>query len=119
MWMTFVTAGRKIPQREKKSGYTDGTTGEKPNERLKEERLRPLPPPEAVVRYLTEGRRVSRDGFVSYEGAYYGIPWAFSGKHVGVVDLGFSVEVKHQGKRAALFPKARTRDPAKRRRLTP
>lgn len=84
-----------------------GTTNEKPVDRFKDEKLNPLPRPEVLVRYLTETRKVSRDGFVSFDRSYYGVPWQLAGKEVAVVDLGHSVEVRYQDKRVALFEKAR------------
>jgi len=42
----------------------------------KEERLRPLPPAFAWERFATEERRVSWDGFLSYDGVLYGLPSA-------------------------------------------
>ena len=85
-----------------------GTTNERPVDRFKEEKLNPLPRPEILVRYLTETRKVSRDGFVSFNRSYYGVPWQLAGKEVAVVDLGQSIEVRYQDKRVALFEKART-----------
>jgi transposase len=85
-----------------------GTTNERPVDRFKEEKLNSLPRPDTLVRYLTEMRKVARDGFVSFNKSYYGVPWQLARKEVAVVDLGFSVEVRYQDKRVALFEKART-----------
>jgi hypothetical protein len=84
-----------------------GTTNERPVDRFKDERLDPLPRPETLIRYLTETRKVTRDGFVSFNRSFYGVPWELARKEVGVVDLGHSVEVSCQDKRVALFEKAR------------
>lgn len=84
-----------------------GTTNERPVDRFKEEKLSPLPRPEILVRYLTETRRVSRDGYVCFDRSYYGVPWELAGKEVGMVDLGQTVEVRYQDKRVALFEKAK------------
>lgn len=84
-----------------------GTTNERPVDRFKEERLNPLPRPETLIRYLTETRKVTRDGFVSFNRSFYGVPWELARKEVGVVDLGHSVEVRYQDKRVALFEKAK------------
>ncbi|MGI6632866.1 MAG: Mu transposase domain-containing protein [Bacillota bacterium] len=85
-----------------------GTTNERPVDRFKEEKLNSLPRPDTLVRYLTEMRKVARDGSVSFNKSYYGVPWQLARKEVAVVDLGFSVEVRYQDKRVALFEKART-----------
>lgn len=55
-----------------------GTTGEIPLEALKKEQLLSLP--EKVIRdkYRWETRKVARDGFVSFDGARYGVPWQYS-----------------------------------------
>jgi transposase len=50
------------------------TTHHRPVERLASEDLRPLPAGWAWERFLTEDRRVSWDGYVSYDGVLYGLP---------------------------------------------
>ncbi len=52
-----------------------GTTGEVPAERLKQEliHLKPLPL-DPYVPMITLGRRVSRDGFIAYNGNEYSVP---------------------------------------------
>ncbi len=64
-------------------GWCDGlnrrrhrTTRRRPVDLHKEERLRPLPPAFAWERFATEERRVSWDGFLSYDGVLYGLPSA-------------------------------------------
>ncbi|MGI6297425.1 MAG: Mu transposase domain-containing protein [Minisyncoccales bacterium] len=84
-----------------------GTTNERPVDRFKDEKLNPLPRPETLLRYLSETRKVSADGFVSFNRSFYGVPWELARKEVDVVDLGLSVEVRYQDKRVALFEKAR------------
>ncbi|MGI6666585.1 MAG: IS21 family transposase [Bacillota bacterium] len=84
-----------------------GTTNERPVDRFKDEKLNPLPRPETLIRYLSETRKVSTDGFVSFNRSFYGVPWELARKEVDVVDLGLSVEVRYQDKRVALFEKAR------------
>jgi hypothetical protein len=42
--------------------------------RLAEERLRPLPSDWAWERFATEARKVSWDGYLSYDGVLYGLP---------------------------------------------
>jgi len=53
-----------------------GTTGEIPLEALNKEPLLPLPDKAIRDKYRWETRNVTRDGFVSYDGAKYGIPLA-------------------------------------------
>lgn len=52
------------------------TTRRRPIDLHKEEGLRPLPPAFAWERFATEERRVSWDGFLSYDGVLYGLPAA-------------------------------------------
>lgn len=61
-----------------------GTTGEIPLKALREEPLKPLPNKGVRDKYRWETRKVTRDGFVSYDRAKYGIPWQYSGKEVRV-----------------------------------
>jgi transposase len=49
------------------------TTHVRPGERLVEEQLLPLPPDFAWERFATEERKVSWDGYVSYDGVLYGL----------------------------------------------
>jgi transposase len=65
-----------------------GTTGEIPLLALAKEPLLPLPMPSTREKYRWETRKVTRDGFVSFDGARYGIPWQYSGKEVRVRILG-------------------------------
>lgn len=60
------------------------TTGLIPLKELKKEPLLPLPELRARDRYRYETRRVSSDGFVSYDGVWYGVPWRYSGKELRV-----------------------------------
>lgn len=50
------------------------TTHVRPIERLGEEQLLPLPPDFAWERFATEERKVTWDGYVSYDGVLYGLP---------------------------------------------
>lgn len=61
-----------------------GTTGEIPLLALKKEPLLPLPDKTVRDRYRWEVRKVTRDGFVSFDGAKYGVPWQYSGREVRV-----------------------------------
>jgi len=65
------------------AGWCDGlnrrvhrTTRRRPIDLHKEEGLRSLPPAFAWERFATEERRVSWDGFLSYDGVLYGLPSA-------------------------------------------
>jgi transposase len=50
------------------------TTHERPRERLEQEPLAPLPAAFAWERFATEERKVSWDGYLSYDGVLYGLP---------------------------------------------
>ena len=68
-------------------------TGYTPLQLLPQEHLRELPSPEIRDRYRYESRQVSRDGFVSYDGVRYGVPWEYSGKQVTVRALNGRIEI--------------------------
>lgn len=70
-----------------------GTTGEIPLKVLARENLQPLPGIAIRNKYRWETRKVTRDGFVSYDGARYGVPWQYSMKEVRVRILGNTFEV--------------------------
>ncbi|OUM90055.1 MAG: integrase [Bacillus thermozeamaize] len=70
-----------------------GTTGERPIDRLAREPLGALPPADRLAKYRFEVRKVSRDGFVSYDGVRYGVPWPHSGREVTVRDVGGFIEI--------------------------
>ena len=63
-----------------------GTTHRVPWEMLAEERphLGKLPDRATLAPYLREDRKVSRDGFVSWEGSRYGVHWKWVGATVQV-----------------------------------
>jgi len=50
------------------------TTRQRPVDRWAAERLQPLPADFAWARFATEDRRVSWDGYLSYDGVLYGLP---------------------------------------------
>ena len=54
------------------------TTHARPIDRLVEERLRSLPEAFAWERFATEERKVTWDGYVSYDGVLYGLPGALN-----------------------------------------
>jgi transposase len=62
------------------------TTHARPVDRLEEEPLLPLPEEFAWERFATEERKVTWDGYVSYDGVLYGLPGtlALAGKMVQV-----------------------------------
>ncbi|AWP25355.1 IS21 family transposase [Paenibacillus sp. Cedars] len=73
-----------------------GTTGERPIDRLAHEALGQLPTPERWAKYRFEPRKVSRDGFVSYDGVRYGVPWRYSGREVKVREVNGHVEIYYE-----------------------
>jgi transposase len=64
------------------------TTHVRPVDRLAEEQLLPLPADFAWERFATEERKVTWDGYVSYDGVLYGLPATLqlAGKQVQVAD---------------------------------
>lgn len=54
--------------------HIHGTTRERPVDRLTSEPLAPLPTGFAWDRFATEERKVSWDGYLSYDGVLYGVP---------------------------------------------
>lgn len=85
-----------------------GTTGERPADRLMRERplLLPLPPAERLSPFLREPRTVGRDGFVQWNGSWYGVPWHWVGKTVQVASSGATVELWAGEERIAVHPRA-------------
>lgn len=70
-----------------------GTTGERPIDRLVQEQLGALPPADRLAKYRFEVRKASRDGFVSYDGVKYGVPWEYSGRELKVRDINGFIEI--------------------------
>ncbi len=77
------------------------TTHVRPIERLAEEQLLPLPPDFAWERFATEERKVSWDGYVSYDGVLYGVPGPLqlAGRTVGVRERKGVLSIWSEGKR--------------------
>ena|SRR5689334_16003496 len=75
------------------------TTGARPLDRWADEGLRPLPDGWAWERFTAEERRVSWDGFVSFDGVLYGLPGdlGLAGRGVQVSEQHGAVQVWHQG----------------------
>ena len=82
-----------------------GTTGERPIDRLAQERLGALPPADRLAKYRFELRKVSRDGFVSFDGVRYGVPWPYSGREVKVREINGFVEIYWEQERIARHKK--------------
>jgi transposase len=86
------------------NGRVHGTTGEIPMHLLIEEKLKPLPADGRHLAYTWENRKVSTDGFVSFDGVKYGVNWRYSGErlkvkatngHVCILDAEDSVIQEH------------------------
>ena len=56
--------------------------------------------------YLREDRKASRDGFVSWEGALYGVHWKWVGATVQVGERQGTVEIRAGDERIAVHPRA-------------
>lgn len=61
-----------------------GTTGERPVELLREEKLTEIPDASICRPYLSEIRKVARDCFISFNGTRYGVNWKYCGETVYV-----------------------------------
>jgi transposase len=85
---------------ERLNGQPHATTRVAPRVRWAEERLRPLPTDWAWERFATEDRRVSWDGYVSYDGVLYGLPAARPG-HPPLV--GTTVQVRERAGQLAIW----------------
>jgi len=85
-----------------------GTTHERPVDRLEKDRahLGLLPEPSRLTHFLRDERKVGRDGFVRYAGAWYGVPWRWAGSIVQVEPTGDLVSIFCGEKRLALHPRA-------------
>lgn len=78
-------------------GRIHGTTGERPCDLLPQEKRLPLPSPDKLAKYVREERKVSMDGFVSFDGVRYGVPWQYSGRVVTVRQLRNQIEIWSEG----------------------
>lgn len=80
-----------------------GTTHQRPVDQLAAEELRALPAGWAWERFVAEDRRVSWDGYVSFDGVLYGLPSqpgqpALAGTRVQVSDWQGSLTIWQQGR---------------------
>jgi transposase len=77
------------------------TTHARPIDRLAEEHLLPLPEAFAWERFATEERKVTWDGYVSYDGVLYGLPGTLhlAGKTIQVRERKGMLTVWSEGKR--------------------
>jgi transposase len=77
------------------------TTHERPRERREQEELSPLPAAFAWERFATEERKVSWDGYLSYDGVLYGLPSSppVAGSVVQVREWHGTLKVWHAGQR--------------------
>jgi transposase len=85
-----------------------GTTHERPADRLESEQaeLLPVPGRSRLTCFLREERKVGRDGFVRYGGAWYGVPWTWAGRTVQLDADDAIVSIFSGEERLALHPRA-------------
>jgi transposase len=92
---------------DRRNGRVHRTTRQRPCDLLAAEQLRPLPAAFAWERFATEERRVSWDGYLSFDGVLYGLPAAAAaaGSTVQVRDHGAHLSIWQQGERLVQLPK--------------
>ena len=85
-----------------------GATHQVPGEMLAEElpHLGMLPHRAILAPYLRSSRRVTRDGFVSWEGSRYGVHWKWVGVTVQVDQRLGTVEIWSGNERIAVHPRS-------------
>lgn len=83
------------------------TTHVRPIERLAEEHLSPLPTDFAWERFATEERKVTWDGYVSYDGVLYGLPGKLelAGKYVQLRERKGVLSIWSKGERVLQLEK--------------
>ena len=88
-----------------------GTTGQVPKILLAKERaqLGALPDRSSLSVYLREDRKVGRDGYVNWDGSWYGVPWSWSGSVVQVGVNAGMVELWSRNERLAVHPRTHRR----------
>jgi transposase len=84
---------------ERRNQRVHATTRARPLDRWVEEQLKPLPQGFAWERFRLEERRVTVDGFVSFDGVLYGLPSsaALTGRVVQVGVQNGTLRIWHQG----------------------
>ena len=83
------------------------TTKARPCDLIASEGLLPMPDHRYMSMFVSRDRKVSRDGFVSFDGSRYGVPWLYAGKTVQVREIGHYVEIMVGSTRVALHSKAK------------
>ena len=88
-----------------------GTTLQRPKALLEKERahMPALPERSGLAPYLREERKVGRDGYVHWDGAWYGVPWIWAGRSVQVGLGSGMVEIWSDSDRLAVHPRAHRR----------
>ena len=88
-----------------------GTTNRIPKAMLAIEResLGSVPGRRSLAVYLREDRRVGRDGYVNWDGSWYGVSWTWAGQVVQVGVNAGMVEIWSGDERLAVHPRAHTR----------
>ena len=89
------------------SEQVHGTTDRVPKMMLEVERS-------SLGVYLREDRKVGRDGYVNWDGSWYGVPWTWAGSVVQVGVNAGTVEIWSGSERLAVHPRVHRR----RQRLT-
>jgi len=82
------------------------TTDKRPCDLWTEEPLQQMPPRAVMAPFLTEERRVGRDGYVQFGGSRYGVPWRYSGQLVEVREMADRLEILANGRMIAVHPRA-------------
>ncbi|MGE5560603.1 MAG: IS21 family transposase [Chloroflexota bacterium] len=83
-----------------------GTTYRRPCDLWADEPLQQMPPRSVVAPFLTEERRVGRDGYVQFAGSRYGVPCHYAGQLVEVREMEMRLEILANGHVIAVHPRA-------------
>ena len=89
----------------------NGMTGRIPGRMLEVERasLGVVPGRSGLGVYLREDRKVSRDGYINWDGSWYGVPWTWAGSTVRVGVGAGTVEIWSGQERLAVHQRAHRR----------